>query len=183
MTVLRLSINPQESPSPTKIAGLFLPLIRQYEIIHPYTNWHPIPCCHSQRWPILCGMFFSIYKSISNLSLCLLLNSFHTETHRTRASASPDARWVFKLKGHGVKSQSRFRLGSSPSSWVQVSIRSVWFQFQLVSITDSRLWDKKSGAGLESEIRMMALSHAGVSPGEVTWLLVFHFPHLQNMSS
>ena len=131
-------------------------------------------------WDSIYEVCFSLNKSTSYLSLCLLLNSFHTETQRTRDSVSPEARWVFKLKGHGVKSQSRFRLGSSPSSWVQVSIRSVWFQFQLVSITDSVLCGvKRAGLDLSQRSEWWLCHMLEYHLGRSLDFLLFHFPHLK----
>ena len=43
-----------------------------------------------------------INKSISFLSLCLLLNSFYAETQSTWASVSPDSRWVIPMKWRWV---------------------------------------------------------------------------------
>ena len=79
------------------------------------------------HWGAHCSHVSYIKKSTSSLSLCLLLNSFCTETQRTWTSISPGTRWVILIKT-GFRSQSEFWPDSSPSTWVQVPIWGAWFQ-------------------------------------------------------
>ena len=78
----------------------------------------------------LCVECVSLNKSITYLSLCHSLNSFCNEISQTWASMGPETRseisvrrlWVlarFVSQPNGLKSQSGFWLGSSPSTWVQ----------------------------------------------------------------
>ena len=69
------------------------------------SNWTELNCTCSLQWPTLCGVCFSLNKSTSYLSLCLLLNSFCDETSRTWTSLL----WVlagFKSQPRGFRSQS-----------------------------------------------------------------------------
>ena len=49
------------------------------------------------------GMFISLNKSTSYLSVCLSLNSFCEETSRTWASLSPETRCVILIKRQGIQ--------------------------------------------------------------------------------
>ena len=83
------------------------------------------------RWPILCGMCFSLNKSTSYLSFCLTLNSFCNEISRTWAPLSPQSRCVISVKRLGSNSNLGF-------AWVQVSI---WVaQFQNAALSFTRPW-------------------------------------------
>jgi len=83
-------------------------------------------------------------KSTSYLSLCLSLHSFCVETQRTWVSVGSDTRWAILIKRlwiqvpsrvvagfefwlYGFKPQTRFGLGLSPGTCVQVPIWSEYF--------------------------------------------------------
>ena len=59
-----------------------------------------IPRCHSQllRWPILCGVCFSLNKTTSYLSLYLSLSPFCDKTSRIWTSSSPEIRCLISVK-------------------------------------------------------------------------------------
>ena len=68
-------------------------------------NWTELNCTCPLQWPTLCGVCFSLNKSTSYLSLCLLLNSFCDETSRTWTSLL----WVlagFESQPRGFRPQS-----------------------------------------------------------------------------
>ena len=84
---------------------------------------HPVfwGCSLLLRYPYsICGVYFSLNKSTSYLSLCLSLNSFCDETSRTWAS--------LRLKP-GVWSQ----LEDCLAVWVQGPIWVAWFHFHMAS--------------------------------------------------
>ena len=69
------------------------------------SNWTELNCTCPLQWPTLCGVCFSLNKSTSYLSLCLLLNSFCDETSRTWTSLL----WVlagFESQPRGFRPQS-----------------------------------------------------------------------------
>jgi len=86
---------------------------------------------HPLWWPHpVCWVCFSLNKSTSYLSLCLSMDSFCNETSRTWPSLGLETRSVISVRRlwvlarsvsqlNGLKSQSGFWLGSSPSTWVQ----------------------------------------------------------------
>ena len=77
------------------------------------------------RYPYsICGVYFSLNKSTSYLSLCLSLNSFCDETSRTWAS--------LRLKP-GVWSQLEDCLGCVGSSSNLSCMVSLWFHFHMAS--------------------------------------------------
>ena len=78
----------------------------------------------------VCRVCFHLNKSTSYPPLCLSLNSFCNETSRTWASLSPETSCVISVKRLWVQSLSGFWLGSSPSTWVQVSILVTQFHYQ-----------------------------------------------------
>ena len=59
----------------------------------------------------VCGVCFSLNKSISYLPLCLSLNSFCTKTQKTWPSVSPDTRWVIIIKRWWVRVPVRVLAG------------------------------------------------------------------------
>ena len=65
------------------------------------------------RYPYsICGVYFSLNKSTSYLSLCLSLNSFCDETSIAWASVNPETRCVISVE----------------RPWVQVPVCVTWFQ-------------------------------------------------------
>ena len=131
ITVLRLIIKGKTVDSDAtliktcsfpKIVGIILPVISLWNYpAHNNTN-HAIlrGCSHLLRWPTLCGVYFSLKKSISYLSLCLSLNSFCDGTSRNWVSVSPEIRCDISYK----------TVGSSPNLSYMVSVVS----FGLTSI-------------------------------------------------
>ena len=78
-------------------------------------------------------------QNTSYPSLCFSLNSFCNETSRTWVTLGPKTScvisvgrsWIwarFEAQPHRFKSQAGFCLGSSPDTWIQVSIWGEWFQ-------------------------------------------------------
>ena len=95
-----------------------------------------------------------IKKSTSCLSLCLLLNSFCTETQRTWTSVSPDTRWVILIKTVASGPNHNFGQVQVPGSSPQVQVprfkspgSSAWFQspepVNILSYLASRIFQAK----------------------------------------
>ena len=92
--------------------GYLLSRLRQFEK-------QPIKRCPSPNsgnraifWGhFVCGVCFSLNKSISYLPLCLSLNSFCTKTQKTWPSVSPDTRWVIIIKRWWVRVPVRVLAG------------------------------------------------------------------------
>ena len=78
-----------------------------------------LPTYIFHKHPILINVFLA-YHFVSEFLLCrgILLQ----RGWRTWTSVKPDTWWVFLIKNCGFKSQSGFRLGLSPDTWVQVPI-------------------------------------------------------------
>ena len=108
---------------------------------------------HLLRWPMLCGVCFSLNKSTSYLSLCVSLNSVCNETSRTWASLSPETKCVISVWNHK---------GSSPKlgfSQVQVWAHGFKSQSEVNGFSNNRLLDqliRKNNFGPRKRVNTLA---------------------------
>ena len=79
-----------------------------------------------------------INKSISCLTLCLLLNSFCAETQTTWATLSQGIRWVILIKRPWFKSQTGFFEVEVLAMWIWVKTWCDTFQVKEVSMLPHR---------------------------------------------
>ena len=113
-----------------EIVGLILPLISlwNYKVHKKLTTpKFPGPVAFWDSPHSVCGVCFSLDKSISYLSRCLSLNSSCKGTSRTWASISAEARCVIPIKRLWVQVPFWVWPGVSPGPWVQVPVWAAWF--------------------------------------------------------